>query len=192
MTSVVMDKLIAQVPCKATYPQLGPNTKMGDFQEALFVRSRQSTTYRDIVRYRDLREKKDFQDGEWTNVVGDDDFATMKNMSPAGKKMQAAIAKSVSDVEARRKAKERVARPDEDEKDEFYRWATHSIRELNNCSKTSTSQLNYARETMAAMFDKISAEKEVAFPEPNVERNLEWFGNHGDTTPQKPRKRARY
>ena len=124
--------------------------------------------------------------------MGDDNFASMTKMSPAGKKMQAAIAKSVSDVEVRRKAKERVARPDEEEKDEFYRWATHSIRELNNCSKTSKLQLNYARETMAAMFDNISAEKEVAFPEPNVERNLEWFGNHVDTTPQKTRKRARY
>ena len=50
-----------------------------------------------------------------------------------------------------------------------YRWSNHKIRELNNCSKTSEVQLQYARNTMSAMFDKNDTEKEVSFPETSAE-----------------------
>jgi len=84
------------------------------------MRSRGTTTYCDILRYRELDIKKDFKDGEWTKVINDDDFSTLKRMSPAGKKIQDAIAKSVKEMRARREAEERFTRPSEEEKDDFY------------------------------------------------------------------------
>ena len=60
-----------------------------------------------------------------------------------------------------------------------YRWSNHKIRELNNCSKTSEVRLQYARDTMSSMFDKIGAEKEVSFPETSAESTLEMLGNYG-------------
>ena len=92
---VVMDKLAVEPPGVPVYPQLGPNTTQEDFEEALFVRNRSSTTLRDINRFRGLKVKEKFKDRSWKDVVGDDDFTTVKKMSPAGKKMQAAIEKSI-------------------------------------------------------------------------------------------------
>ena len=77
------------------YPQLGPNTSLSDLEEAVFVRNRDTTTVRDIQRYRDLVIKQDYQDGDWTRVNGTDDFVTVACMSPSGRKMQEGIAKSV-------------------------------------------------------------------------------------------------
>ena len=156
------------------------------------MRSRLSTTLRDIIRFRGLNIKEEFKDGTWTKVIGDDDFLTAKKVSPTGEKMQAAIAKSAKEAEARRKAEEHFTRPSKEDTDEFYQWANHFICELINCSKTSESQLQYARDTMSAMLDKIQTEKELAFPELNNECSLEMVGNYGESTPQKPRKRARY
>ena len=113
-------------------------------------------------------------------------------MSPAGKKMQAAIEKSVKEAEARRIAEQRFTRLSEDDRHDFYRWSNRKFRELNNCSKTSEVQLQYARDTMSAMFDKIDTEKEVLFPETSVESRLEMLGNYGLTTHPKRRKRTCY
>ena len=46
----------------------------------------------------------------------------VKKMSSAGKKMQAAIAKSVEEAESQPKVEERFMRTSEEDKDEFYRW----------------------------------------------------------------------
>ena len=92
--------LSSEPPGFPVYPQLGPDTKEEDFEEAMFVRNRSSTTLRDIHKYRDLDVKDKFKDGAWKDVIGDDDFTTVKKMSPAGKKMQAAIEESVKESEA--------------------------------------------------------------------------------------------
>ena len=165
---VVMDKLAAEVSVVTPYPQLGPNTPPEDFEEALFVRSRLSTTLCDIVPFRGPRIKEEFKDGAWTKIIGDDGFSTVKQMSPAGKKMQSAIAKSIKEADTRRKAEEHFTRPSEEDKDDFYRRANHTIRELNIFSKTLESQLQYARNTMSAMFDNIETEKELVFREPST------------------------
>ena len=123
--------------------------------------------------------------------MGDDDFSTAKKMSPTGKKMQAAIEESVKETEARRIAERCFTRPSEDTRDDFYRWSNHKIRELNNCSKTSEEDLQYARDTMSAMFDKITARKQEAFPETIMERT-EMLGSFGLSTPPKKRKRGSY
>ena len=162
---IVMDKLAVEAPGVPVYPQLGPNTTQEDFEEALFVRNHLSTTLRDIIRFHGLQIKEKFKDGAWTDAVGDDNFTMVKKMSPSGKNMQAAIKKSAKEAEARHIAEQSFTRPSEDDRDEFYRWANHKIRELNNCSKISEVQLQYARDTMSAIFDKINAEKEVSFPE---------------------------
>ena len=138
---VVMDKIAAEPPGVPVYPQLGPNTTQEDFEQALFVWNRAFTTLCDINRFRGLKIKEKFKDGSWKDVVGDDNFTTVKEMSPTGKKMQAAIEKSVKEAEARRVAEQRFTRPNEDDRDDFYRWANHNIRELNNCSKNSEVQL---------------------------------------------------
>jgi hypothetical protein len=67
------------------YLHLGPNTTRKDLDEAMFVRARSSTSYRDILRYRELLSKDEFKDGDWSKVVGDDDLVVHKQMSPAGK-----------------------------------------------------------------------------------------------------------
>ena len=185
-------ELAAELPVVPLYSQLGPNTTPEDFEEAMFVRKRSFATLRNIIWFRGLQVKEKFKDGAWTEVVGDDNFTTVKKMSPTGKKMQAAIENSVKEAEAERIAEQRFTRPSEDDKDDFYRWANHKIRELNNCSKTSEAQLQYARDTMSAMFGKIDAEKELVFPEPSAECSLEMVGNYGFATPPKGRKRGHY
>ena len=103
VTAFVVDKLSSEASGIPVYPQLGPNTNeedfeeamFADFEEAMFARNRSSTTLRDIHKYRDLDVKEKFKDGAWKDVIGDDDFTTVKKMSPAGKKMQAAIEESV-------------------------------------------------------------------------------------------------
>ena len=124
-------------------------------------------------------------------VIGDDDFTTVTKMSPAGKKMQAAIEESVKEAEARRIAGRRFTRPSEDDRDDFYRWSNHKIRELNNCTKTSEEDLQFARDTMSAMFDKINSRKREAFPE-TTNDGMELMGNYGLFTPPKKRKRGSY
>ena len=95
--------------------------------------------------------------------------------------MQAAIENSVKEAEERRIAEQRFMRPSEDDRDDFYRWSNHKIRELNNCSKTSEEDLQYARDTMSAMFDRITARKQEAFPE-DIMDGMEMLGNHGLST----------
>ena len=189
--TVVMDKLSSEASENPVYPQLGPNTTEQDFKEAMFVRNRSSTTLRDIHKYRDLDIKENFKDGAWKDVVGDDDFTTVTKLSPAGKKMQAAIEESVKEAEARRIAGRRFTRPSEDDLDDFYRWSHHKIRELNNCPKTSKEDLQLARDTMSAMFDKITSRKQEAFPE-TTDDGMELLGNYGLFTPPKKRKRGSY
>ena len=135
--------------------------------------------------------KDKFKDGAWKDVMGDDDFSTVKKMSPTGKKMQAAIEESVKEAEARGIAERCFTRPSEDASDDFYRWSNHKIRELKNCSKTSKEDLQYAKDTMSAMFDKITARKQKAFPESSME-GPEMLGNFGLSTPPKKRKRGSY
>ena len=113
-------------------------------------------------------------------------------MSPAGKKIQDATAKSVKEMKTQRRAEERFTRFSKEEKDDFYWWATHFICELNNCSKTSEAKLKYARDTMSAMFEQIRAEKDVVFPESKAKWSLEMLGNYDELTLRKPRKRSRY
>ena len=98
-------------------------------------------------------------------------------MRPAEKKMQAATAKSVEEIEAWRKAEERFIWPSEEEKDDFYCWVNHSICELNNCLKTSEAQLKYVIDTMSTMFEHTRAEKDVAFLESSTKRSLKVSGN---------------
>jgi hypothetical protein len=96
------------------------------------------------------------------------------------------------------KKEEHFTRPDEEELDVFYRKATHTISEFCNDSRTSKAQLKYARDSIAAVLDKIRAEKALAFPkqsetEPgNSVGKLKMVGYYGDLTPQKARKRARF
>ena len=138
-----------------------------------------------------------YVDGEWTKVVGDDDFATVKMLSPTGQRMQAAIANGVREVEARQKKNESFVCPDEDEKDMFYRTWTQTIREFVNDSRTSVAQFKLANDEMAALYEKIRQEKLAAFPDHKTKKrdvsatNLEMLGNCGDHTPEKPRKKGR-
>ena len=88
---------------------------------------------------------------------------------------------SAKEAEARRIAEQCFAWSSEDDRDDFYRWANRKIRELNNCSKTSEVQLQYARDTMSTMFDKIDAQKEVSFHETMAESSLKMLGNYGLT-----------
>ena len=189
--AVVMDKLCSESSPIQGYPQLGPNTSEKDFEEAMFVRSRSTTTLRDIHKFRDLDVKDNFKDGAWKDVRGDDDFSTVKKMSPAGRKMQSAIEESVKEAQARGVAERRFTRPSEDTRDDFYRWSDHKIRELNNCSLTSEEDLQYAKDIMSTMFDKITARKQKAFPESSME-GPEMLGNFGLSTPPKKRKRGSY
>ena len=69
--------------------------------------------------------------------------------------MQAAIANGVREVEARQKNNERFVRPDEDEKDVFYRTWTQTIREFVNDSRTSVAQMKSAHEEMSALYERI-------------------------------------
>ena len=105
----------------------------------------------------------------------------------------------MADVKAKRNKEEHFTRADEDELDAFYREANQSITEFRNDSRASRAQVKYARESIAAIFDKIRAEKALAFPnttnpghEHDHTRPLEMAGYFGDSTPQKPRKRTRY
>ena len=123
--------------------------------------------------------------------MGDNDFITVKKMSPTGKKMQAAIEESVKETTARRKAERCFARPSEDNRDDFYWWSNHKICELNNCTKIWEEDLQYARETMSATFDNIDARKQEAFPD-TIKDGMEMIGNYGLSTPPKKRKRSRY
>ena len=189
--AVVMDKLCSESSPIEGYPQLGPNTSEKDFEEAMFVRSRSTTTLRDIHKFRDLDVKDNFKDGAWKDVRGDDDFSTVKKMSPAGRKMQSAIEESVKEAQARGVAERRFTRPSEDTRDDFYRWSDHKIRELNNCSLTSEEDLQYAKDIMSTMFDKITARKQKAFPESSM-KGPEMLGNFGLSTPPKKRKRGSY
>ena len=69
--------------------------------------------------------------------------------------MQAAIARGVSEVEARQKKDECFVRPDENEKDAFYRTWTQTIREFTNDSRTSVAQMKSANEEMSAIYQRI-------------------------------------
>ena len=105
----------------------------------------------------------------------------------------------MADVKAQRNKEEYFTRADKAELDAFYREANQSLTEFRNDSRTSRAQVKYARESIAAIFDQIRAEKALAFPNPpNPGRKhdhdgpLEIAGCFGDSTPQKPRKRSRY
>ena len=177
------------------YPILGPNTTPADYDEAMFVRSRTSTSYRDIKRYKGLASKNNYKDGEWTKVTGDDDFVTAKALSPAGKRMQAAIAKSVSDAEANKLKQQTFVRPNEDQKDHFYRKWNQTFREFTNDSRTSLTQLREVDNAMSVLFDSIRAQKTASYRSPTRPKrkrkgdSVEFIGNYGDATPDKPRKR---
>ena len=111
-------------------------------------------------------------------------------MSPAGKKREAAIEKSVKEAETRRIREKRFTRPSKDERDDFYRWFNHKNRELNNCPKTLEEQLQYTRDTCPPCLTNSKQKKEISFPEPSTECRLEMVGNYGVSTPQRGRKRA--
>ena len=191
VAQTVIDKLREEIPGATSYPLLGPNTTKTDLEEAMFVRSRTSTTYRDIQRYRKLPLKSDYADGEWTKVVGEDDFATAKMLSPTGQRMQAAIEKGVKEVEVRRKEQENFVRPDEAEKGDFYRTWTKTIREFVNDSRTSVAQLKSANAEMVQLFERFDRDKLASFPDHETKKRnvsdtqLEMLGNCGDHTPQK-------
>ena len=197
VAQTVIDKLREEILGATSYPLLGPNTTKTDLEEAMFVRSRTSTTYRDIQRYRKLPLKSDYADGEWTKVVGEDDFATAKMLSPTGQRMQAAIEKGVKEVEVRRKEQENFVRPDEAEKDDFYRTWTQTIREFVNDSRTSVAQLKSANAEMVQLFERFHRDKLASFPDHKTKKRnvsdtqLEMLGNCGDHTPQKKRKRGK-
>ena len=197
VTQSVIEKLREEITGASSYPLLGPNTTQIDLDEAMFVRSRQSTTYRDIQRYRKLPLKSDYVDGEWTKVVGDDDFATVEMLSPTGQRMQAAIANGVREVEARQKNNERFVCPDEDEKDVFYRTWTQTIREFVNDSRTSVAQMKSAHEEMSALYERIRLEKLASFPDQKTNKrdvgdtNVEMMGNCGDHIPEKTKEKGK-
>ena len=146
------------------YPQFGPNTTVSDLEEAVFVRNRNTTTVRDIQRYRNLATKKDYQDGDWTQVNATDNFVTVACMSPSGRKMQEGIAKSVLERTEDSLHTKTYVRPNEQEKDDFFRSVTQQTREFMNDSRTSVSQLARVQNSMTKMFNEMTKEKMTAFP----------------------------
>ena len=85
----------------------------------------------------------------------------------------------------------------EQEKDDFFRKRQQKLRELTNNSRTSLTQTQSADVAISTLLDRIDEEKLKAFPcaeneqGQSVARGLEVFGNHGDSSPQKSRKRGR-
>ena len=201
VTPIVMEKLSrehANVNNNIVYPQLGPNTSQSDLQEALFVRNRETTTVRDMERYRELERKEDYQDGPWSRVNGSDDFVTTACMSPTGRKMQDGIEKSVLERKTASRQKKAYVRPTEERKDAFYTNLTHHMKEFLNDSRTSVDLLERVEKSITEQFNEATKEKCDAFPvdvsdtKTASDPRLGMLGNYGDTTPQKKRKRSRY
>ena len=109
------------------YPVLGMNTSEADLVEASFVLDRDTTTVLDIERLRACNSKEDYEEGPWAERGQEDNLHARENLSQVGESLKQRIASSLEECNEEQK---KIGRPDEEEKDLFYRKWNHFLVEL--------------------------------------------------------------
>ena len=176
---------------ETAYPVLGKNTTNADLVEASFALDRDTTTVMDIERLRACDSKEDYEEEAWAERGLADDLHATENHSQASVAMKERIASS---MEERNAEERRTKRPNENEKDLFYRKWHKFLVELGNDSRTTVLKYELADEMMEAVKAKLDAMTLADFP-PSKSQTADsgpvMLGNYGDSSPQKPRKRGR-
>lgn len=115
----VMSALLSN-PNDCEYPIHGKNTTRKDLVEAMFTRQRPTTTVLDIKRFWLCKSPDNYVDKDWSQLVNNDDFCSVKTISKTGKNLQERINRSIKEKENDSTAELTGTRPTEEEKDAFF------------------------------------------------------------------------
>ena len=175
------------------YPALGKHTSNADLLEASFVLDRETTTVMDIERLRSGNSTEDYEDGPWSELGLQDDLHSRENFSQSSDSLKQRIASSMEDRDDTSDEQKRIVRPNEEEKDNFFRKWNQFLIELGNDSRTTVRKMECADDMMESMKDELRAMTLEDFPPSkpqSVDHGPTMAGDYGDNSPQKVRKRG--